>query len=70
MVNKLTKNPAGDAGVELRLTAQSRNVELPRIANTITFISSMGTDLMTIDLVPIRQSASMNASLSLPDGFV
>ena len=70
MVEKLTRNPAGDAGEELRFTAQSRNVELPRIAKTITFISSMGTDLMTIDFVPIRQSASTNASLSLPVGFV
>lgn len=68
--DKLTRNPAGDIGEELRFTAQSRNVELPRIAKTMTFISSMGTDLMTIDFVPIRQSASTNASLSLPEGFV
>jgi hypothetical protein len=70
VVEKLTRNPAGDTGEELRFTAQSRKVELPRIAKTITFMSSIGTDLITIDFVPIRQSASTNASLSLLEGFV
>jgi hypothetical protein len=68
--NKLTRKPAGDAGLELRFTAQSRNVWLPRIAKTIIFLSSMGTDLITIDFVPLRQSASTNASRSFPVGLV
>jgi hypothetical protein len=68
--SELTRKPSGDAGAELRLTAQSRNVCDPRIANTITFISSMGTDLITIDLVPVRQSASTYVSRSLPEGLL
>lgn len=60
----------GDTGAELRFTAQSMNVWLPRMANTTQFMSSIGTDLMTIAFVPIRQSAFTNASRSSPVGFV
>ena len=66
----LTRKPSGVAGAELRLTAQSRNVCEPRMAKTITFISSMGTDLITIDFVPVRQSASTYVSRSLPEGLI
>jgi len=59
-----TKNPVGATGADLRLTAQSMNVCVPLIANTIVFMSSMGNDLMTIALVPILQSESTCVSLS------
>lgn len=54
----LTRNPAGDAGAMFRLTAQSMKVAVPRIAKTMVFMSSIGTDLITIALVPVRKSAS------------
>lgn len=57
-VGCLTRKPAGDAGSMLRLTAQSIKVALPRMANTMVFMWSMGTDLITMALVPVRQSAS------------
>jgi hypothetical protein len=66
----LTRNPSGEAGCEFRFTAQSINVWLPRIANTIVFMSSIGTDLITIAFVPIFQSASTCVSFSWPLGFV
>lgn len=66
----LTRNPEGETGAEFRLTAQSMNVWLPRIANIIVFMSSIGTDLMTMAFVPMRQLASTCASLSLPVGFI
>lgn len=47
-----------------KLTAQSMNVAVPRMAKTMVFIESMGTDLMTMALVPILQSASTWASRS------
>lgn len=65
----LTKKSPGETGAESRLTAQSMNVWLPRMAKTMVFISSMGTDLMTIAFVPIFQLASTCASLSLPEGL-
>lgn len=55
---RFTKNLSGDAGAEFRFTAQSKKVCVPRIANTIVFMSSIGTDLITMALVPILQSAS------------
>jgi hypothetical protein len=54
-----SRKSRGEAGVELRLTAQSMNVWEPRIAKMMVEEASMGTDLMTIALVPIRQSAEM-----------
>ncbi len=51
-MERLTKKFSGDAGAEFRLTAQSRNVWLPLMAKTTVFMSSMGTDLMTIAFVP------------------
>jgi hypothetical protein len=36
------------------LTAQSIKVAVPRMANTMVFIWSIGTDLITIALVPVR----------------
>lgn len=65
----LTKKSPGETGAESRLTAQSMNVWLPRMAKTMVFISSMGTDLITIAFVPIFQLASTCASLSLPEGL-
>jgi hypothetical protein len=67
---RITRNPSGEAGAEFRLTAQSINVCVPLIANTITFASSIGTDLMTIAFVPCLQSSSTSVSLSLPVGFM
>ena len=69
-MNHLTKKPAGDAGAEFKLTAQSMNVWLPRIANTTVFMLSIGTDFMTIALVPILQSALTCVSRSALVGFV
>ena len=66
----LTRNSPGDTGAELRLTAQSMKVWLPRMAKTMVFMSSTGTDLITIAFVPIFQLASTCVSLSLPAGFV
>ena len=64
----LTRNPTGEVGSVLRFTAQSINVEVPRIANTMTLWSSMGTDLMTIARVPPRQLALTCVSFSAPLG--
>ena len=36
--SRLTKKPAGDVGAAFRLTAQSINVAVPRMANTIVFM--------------------------------
>ena len=65
-----TKKSLGDTGDEFRLTAQSMKVWLPRMANTTQFISSIGIDLITMALVPIRQSALTKASLSFPVGLL
>jgi hypothetical protein len=59
-----TKKPAGDVGVISRFTAQSIKVAVPRMAKTIVFMESMGIDLITMALVPVRQSASTCASRS------
>lgn len=64
-----SRNPTGDEGAEFRLTAQSMNVWVPRMAKTTVFISSIGTDFITIALVPILQSASMCVCRSRPEGF-
>ena len=66
----LTKKSVGATGAELRLTAQSMNVWLPRMAKTTQFMSSIGTDLIIMAFVPPRQLASTKASLSLPVGLV
>lgn len=66
----VTRKSVGDTGHESKLTAQSMKVRLPRMANTTQFISSMGIDLMTIALVPIRQSALTKVSLSFPAGLL
>ena len=66
----LTRKSVGATGAELRLTAQSMNVWLPRMAKTTQFMSSIGTDLMTMAFVPPRQFASTNASRSFPVGLV
>lgn len=65
----LTRKSPGETGAESRLTAQSMKVWLPRIAKTMVFMSSIGTDLMTI-LLPILQLASTYASRSLPVGLM
>lgn len=68
-MGKLTRNPSGETGADLRLTAQSMKVCVPLIANTIVFISSIGTDLITIAFVPSLQSDSTWVSFSCPAGF-
>lgn len=65
----LTRNPSGVVGAILRLTAQSIKVAVPRIAKTIVFMWSIGTDLITIALAPVRQSASTWVRRSAPLGF-
>lgn len=40
------------------------------MAKIIVFMLSIGTDLMTMAFVPMRQLASTCASLSLPEGFI
>ena len=44
------------------------NVAVPRMAKTITFMLSIGTDLRTMALDPVLQLASINVSLSAPRG--
>ncbi len=46
----------------------SIKVAVPRMAKTMVFSLSMGTDLMTMAFVPVRQSASTCVSLSAPFG--
>ncbi|KXH63506.1 hypothetical protein CNYM01_10372 [Colletotrichum nymphaeae SA-01] len=64
-----SRKPSGDAGAVLRLTAQSMKVAEPRMAKTMVFMWSMGTDLMTIAFVPVFQSAETWASRSAPLGW-
>ncbi|KAK1529643.1 hypothetical protein CPAR01_11955 [Colletotrichum paranaense] len=64
-----SRKPSGEAGAVLRLTAQSMKVAEPRIAKTMVFMWSMGTDLMTIAFVPVFQSAETWASRSAPLGW-
>lgn len=52
----------------LRFTAQSINVDVPRIANTMTLWSSIGTDLITMARDPPRQLALTCVSFSAPLG--
>ena len=65
-----SRKSMGDMGAELRFTAQSMNVWLPRMAKTTQFMSEMGTDLITIAFVPRRQSDGTKASRSRAVGFV
>ncbi|KAK7446467.1 hypothetical protein Landi51_07414 [Colletotrichum acutatum] len=64
-----SRKPSGEAGAVLRLTAQSMKVAEPRMAKTMVFMWSMGTDLMTIAFVPVFQSAETWASRSAPLGW-
>ena len=66
---RLTSNPSGAVGAELKFTAQSMKVCVPLIAKTMVFMSSIGTDLMTMAFVPVRQSESTWVSFSCPPGF-
>lgn len=68
--NSLTKKPAGDAGVDLRLTVQSVKVWLPLMAKTMQLRSLMCIDLITMAFVPIRVSASMCVSRSTAVGLI
>lgn len=68
-VAKLTKKPSGLTGAEFKLIAQSIKVWVPLIANITRFRSSIGTDWITIALVPSRQLASTCVSLSLRVGL-
>jgi hypothetical protein len=52
-----SRKPAGDVGEVFKFTAQSMNVCVPRTATTIAFMSSIGSDLITIAFVPDFQSA-------------
>jgi len=70
MIQEHTRNPSGETGADFKLTAQSINVCVPLIAKTMVFISSIGTDLITIAFVPRRQSDSTWVSFSCPVGFV
>lgn len=54
-----SRKPCGETGSVFRLTPQSLRLSMlvPRIANTIVFLSSHGTDLTTMALVPVLPSA-------------
>jgi hypothetical protein len=64
-----TRKPSGELGVELKLATQSMNVWDPLIANTITFMSSIGADLTTMAFVPVFQSPPTSVSFSSPADF-
>ena len=64
-----SRKPVGEVGAARTFTAQSRKLCVPRMAKTIVFMSSIGSDLTTMALVPCIQSESTYECRSRPEGL-